>query len=240
MFKISNAVFFLSTILFLFLFQSFFCIVILVRPNRFLFWNVSFRYCFEFLFHTFFFLCRRVMCTRRPCRLWFTLFLAQHPITLKCGRPPRPLTATSVKACCGVLHGRACAAQSVGSNATKNARSSSMLTVYKVSHPPNMGKISRNVSWSCKVFATIDYSNLEAFQKHSNLTICLHCCWWWCCHIHMSMMHCMYACMQYMCNGFLYIIMQRLCIITGNLEIVFFYFFIYTNLFFSSLFLQFC
>lgn len=91
-------------------------------------------------FQCIFSLCRRITCTRRPFRLWFTLFLARHPITLKCGRPPLLPTAMSVRVCCGALRGRACAAQSVESNATKNARSFSTQTVYRVSHQPNTEK----------------------------------------------------------------------------------------------------
>lgn len=95
-------------------------------------------------FQCIFSLCRRITCTRRPSRLWFTPFLARHPITLKCGRPPRLPTATSVRVCCGASRGRACAAQSVESNATKNARSFSTQTVYRVSHQPNTEKTSNN------------------------------------------------------------------------------------------------
>lgn len=128
------------TIFFLFIFFTFsLSFQHVLHLSWALFWNVIFRvassaHFWQTLFSVSFSLCRRITCTRRPSRLWFTPFLARHPITLKCGQPPRPPTAMSVRVCCGVSHGRACAAQSAESNAMKNARSFLTQTVCRVSH----------------------------------------------------------------------------------------------------------
>lgn len=84
-----------------------------------------------FCFHVSY--CRRVMCIRRPSRLWSTPSPVRLLTTLRCGQPLHPPTVTSVRGCCGVSPVRACAAQSAGSNATKSARTSSMPTAYRVS-----------------------------------------------------------------------------------------------------------
>lgn len=83
-----------------------------------------------FFFHVF---CRKVMCTRRPCRLSSTQYLALHHITLRCGRQPHLHTVTSVKDCYGELLAKACVVLSVGSNAMRSAKNYWMLTVYSVS-----------------------------------------------------------------------------------------------------------
>lgn len=90
--------------------------------------------------------CRRVMCIRRPSRLWYIQFPALLPITLRCGQPLHQPTATSVRGCCGVLPDRVCAVLSVESNAMRSARTCSMLTVYRV-RP--FGKISLKLFYTC-------------------------------------------------------------------------------------------
>lgn len=76
--------------------------------------------------------CRRAMFIRRPYRPSYIQSPAPPRTTLRCGQPPRPLTVTSVRGCCGVLLARACAVLSVESNATRSAKICSMQTVCKV------------------------------------------------------------------------------------------------------------
>lgn len=76
--------------------------------------------------------CRRVTSTRRPSRPSYIPSPAPPHTILRCGQPPRPLTATSARDCCGVLHARACAVPSVESSATRSAKIYSTLIVCKV------------------------------------------------------------------------------------------------------------
>lgn len=76
--------------------------------------------------------CRRVMSIRRHFRPSYIPSPAPPHTILRCGQPPPPLTATSVRGCCGALLARACAVPSVGSNATRSAKIYSMLIVCKV------------------------------------------------------------------------------------------------------------
>ncbi|TKS74465.1 Protein unc-13 -like protein A [Collichthys lucidus] len=64
----------------------------------------------------------RVTSTRRPSRPSYIPSPAPPHTILRCGQPPRPLTATSARDCCGVLHARACAVPSVESSATRSAK----------------------------------------------------------------------------------------------------------------------
>lgn len=80
---------------------------------------------------------RKTMCIGRPCRHLFTQYPAQHHITLKFGLPPHPHTAMSVRGCFGGLLAKACVVPSVGSSATRSARSYLMLTVCSVSNFQN-------------------------------------------------------------------------------------------------------
>ncbi len=76
--------------------------------------------------------CRRVTSIRRPCRLWSTPFPVLHPTTLRCGRPPPPPTATSVRGFCGASLDRACAAPSVASSVMRSVKICLMPIVYRV------------------------------------------------------------------------------------------------------------
>lgn len=80
--------------------------------------------------------CRRVTSIKRPCRPWSTQSLPPRRTTSRCGRPPRPHTATNARVYSGASPGKACAAPSVVSNATRSARIFWMLTVCRVSSVP--------------------------------------------------------------------------------------------------------
>lgn len=76
---------------------------------------------------------RKVTFIKRPCRLSSTPSLPPLHTTLRCGQPPPPHTATNVRGYFGVSPDKACAALSVGSNATRSARIFLMPTVCRVS-----------------------------------------------------------------------------------------------------------
>lgn len=77
--------------------------------------------------------CRKIMSTRRPCRLLSTPYLAPHHITSRCGQRLHLHTAMSVRGSCGESHGKACVVLSVVSSAMKSAKNYWMLTVCSVS-----------------------------------------------------------------------------------------------------------
>ena len=73
------------------------------------------------------------LCVPETCRRWSTPSPAPRPTTSRCGRPPRPPTATSARGCCGASPARACAAPSAGSNVTRSARTCSTPTACRES-----------------------------------------------------------------------------------------------------------
>jgi hypothetical protein len=76
---------------------------------------------------------RKCMYSRRPCRHWSTPSLPLPHTILKSGQLRHPPTVTSVRGSCGALHGKAWSVWSVEWSATKSVRTSSMLTVCRVS-----------------------------------------------------------------------------------------------------------
>lgn len=81
----------------------------------------------------FFYPNRKTTCTRKPCRLSSTPSPAPRRTILRSGPPPRLLTATSARVCCGASLGRVCAARSVGSKCTRSAKSFWTPTACRVS-----------------------------------------------------------------------------------------------------------
>ncbi len=103
-----------------------------------LFWKkieLVYLYHFLILFMPYFFLriCRRVMCIRKPFKLWSIQSQVQLRIILKSGQRQRQPTATSARVYSGVLPGRVWGVANVGSNVTRSVKIYSMLTVYNVS-----------------------------------------------------------------------------------------------------------
>lgn len=76
---------------------------------------------------------RKTTCTRKPCRLSSTPSPAPRRTISRSGRPPRLLTATSARVCCGASLGRGCAARSVGSKCTRSVKSFWTPTACRVS-----------------------------------------------------------------------------------------------------------
>lgn len=76
---------------------------------------------------------RKCTSTRRLFKPWFIQYLQQHPTILWFGQLPHPLTASSVRVCCGGWLDRGSDAQSVGWNVTRNARICLTLTACRVS-----------------------------------------------------------------------------------------------------------
>lgn len=87
---------------------------------------------------------RKTTCTRKPCRLSSTPSPAPRRTILRSGPPPRLLTATSARVCCGASLGRGCAARSVGSKCTRSAKSFWTPTACRVSEALHYFNVGSN------------------------------------------------------------------------------------------------
>lgn len=76
---------------------------------------------------------RKCMSSRRPCRHWSTLCLPPPHTILRSGQLRHPPTAMSVKGSFGALPGKAWSVWSAEWSATRSVRTSSALTVCRVS-----------------------------------------------------------------------------------------------------------